>query len=1071
MAGAGTVTLLVTDLVGSVELRQRLGDDEAEDLRRAHFALLRRALAGHGGHEVKNTGDGLMVAFPSAVEAVGCAVAMQQAVERHNLGGRGHRIDVRVGLNAGDATHEDDDYFGLAVDLAHRLCDAAGRGQIIASDLVRGLVATRGGHSFRPLDALSLKGVADPVAVYEVAWERAAGPTFALPQTLTPMAATAFVGRVGELETLSARWKEVAAGARSLALISGEPGIGKTRLAAELARRVHDEGATVLFGRCEEDAALPYQPFVDALVPHLGPDPVEALRQRAGLARPRRGEAIDAPAPPPSLGGEDIERYRFYEAIGRLLDELGSAEPLLLVLDDLHWADRPTLALLRHLFRRPAEGAFLVIGTYRDTELGRTHPLSETLDALARDGLGVRVPLSGLREEDVGALVRSLTDHGGERGDARLARPIHAETEGNPFFVEQICRHLAETGGAGGIPQGVRDAIGRRLSRLPQSCNDLLAVAAVVGREFELDLLARVTGRSEEDLLAEIDQARRIRVVEEVPAALDRWAFTHALLRETLHDELSTSHRVRLHKRIGTAIEELHSDGLDAHLPALAYHFHEAAMGGDLDKAIDYAERAAQRAAGSFAPEETTRLYQLALDALDLSPSPDPGRRCTLLLALAQACRWFDVERADAAGSEALGLARVLDDAVLFATAVQQQFGFEPGTLDEVQIALVKEALDLLPPDDSGIRAVMLACLAAAEGIGLGMDRATLRDRGRQALEMAARVGTADQRAFVAYYTFTDRDSRATADELDALAASGAPEWQAPGICLSLGSDLAEGDRSRFDADLERLGALARDTHSPLLEYVRSTAATTIALLECRFAEAREAARLGLERQAFGPKYARAVFATWSIQEFGRLADQGRFAAIEPGARAAAAAYPLVPGWRASLALVLAESGRHDEALEELESFAADGFRAAAALLGADFTLCALARTCARLGATAHAEALYGRLDRFAGTSVVISYGPGPVFYAGAVAHYQGLLAAVLGNDGAAERHFADALSTHTGLRSPSWTAFTQFELGRLLQRRGGDAARGQELIASAGATADRLGLGGLRRDIDALAT
>ena len=591
-ARSGTVTLLFTDLVGSTEQRQKLGDEEADKLRRTHFRLLREAVGVRHGHEVKNLGDGLMVAFASAVDALACAVAMQQALYYHNQqdAEHQHQLQVRVGLHVGEPAHEEADYFGTTVDIASRLCNSGDGGQIVASTLVRGLVGTRGGHTFRDLGPLSLKGIAEPVSACEVLWEppvdqptaaqpavgERAGPP-PLPPSVGAGERAAFVGRQGERAQLRRYWERAQAGERQFVLLAGEPGIGKTRLAAEFAAAAHAEGATVLFGRSDEDSVLPYQPFAEALQHYLAAWPPEELRARLGataarLARlvPELAERLsDLPEVPPS--DSDGERHRLFEAVASLLVEAAHASPIVLVLDDLQWADKPTLLLLKHILRAPEQSPLLILGTYREEELGRRHPLSETLADLRRDRAFERITLKGLHEGDVGAMIGAWR---GLDAPSDFIQAIYQPTEGNPFFVEEVLRHLSETGviyerdgrlmsdrpvAELSIPEGVKEVIGRRLARLSEECNSVLTVASVIGRGFGLDALARASDLSDDRLLEALEEAVGACVVTEAPHAIGRYSFSHTLIYEALYDELTTTRRVRLH---GQTLQYADSDGV-----------------------------------------------------------------------------------------------------------------------------------------------------------------------------------------------------------------------------------------------------------------------------------------------------------------------------------------------------------------------------------------------------------------------------------------------------------------------------------------------------------------------------
>ena len=351
---AGTVTVVFTDLVDSTSLRQDLGDDRADEIRREHDQIVRRATSEHGGTEVKALGDGFMLSFHAAAEAVAAAIAVQQGVAQFARRSA-VPVSVRIGASAGDVVWEDGDCFGTPVVEASRLCDFAVGKQIVVSDVVRLLAGSRGDHHFSPIGPVDLKGLSSSVSASEVAWEAPADEGIALPGALRAGENRRFVGRVAARDQLTSAWKDVATGARRVALISGEPGVGKTRLAAEVARAAHTEGATVLYGRCDEELGVPYQPFFEALRPYVGacsPDELaEQVAPHGGdLARllPQIAERVPD-LPDPLRADPETERFRLFEAITSFLTRMGSAHAVVLVLDDLHWAAKPTLLLLRHL--------------------------------------------------------------------------------------------------------------------------------------------------------------------------------------------------------------------------------------------------------------------------------------------------------------------------------------------------------------------------------------------------------------------------------------------------------------------------------------------------------------------------------------------------------------------------------------------------------------------------------------------------------------------------------------------------------------------------------------------------
>jgi AAA ATPase-like protein/adenylate/guanylate cyclase family protein len=633
---AGTVTLLFTDLVGSTELLGQLGEDGAAALRRRHFSALREAVARAGGREVKSLGDGLMVAFDSASAAVRCAQSMQQEAASSEDG-----VGLRVGLHAGEPSEEENDFFGTPVVVARRLCDRADGGQILASDLVRGLVGPRAAGAFEAVGPVTLKGFADPVSAYAVAW--AGGvllepvvdrPSAPLPAWMEK-AETAFVGRDAPLVQLRAALVAAADGIR-VATVGGEPGIGKTRLAAQFARVAHEDGAVVLFGRCDEEALIPYQPFAEAVRTYLA-DVGAGVRIDQGLERlSGSGGGTTAAADPAA------ERFALFDAVGRFLRTISNHGPVVLILDDLHWADAPTLALLRHLVRVPGLRV-LVVATYRESELSRTHPLAAALAELRRERIVERVSLGGLTEPDIAAL---LADAAGHAPPDAFVRVIHEETEGNPFFIEEIIRHLIESETIVhrdgrwtsdrrvedmGIPEGVREAVGRRLARLSEPANRALADASVLGRAFGFDVLAAMTGGDDDELLDALDEALAAQlVVDATEAGSARYAFRHALVRETLYEELSLPRRQRAHLRAADAIERTRKRDLDVDAPAIALHLHQAGAAADPRRALDWTLRAAYAHGVALAWEEAAAQLEAALELME-DAGADPSERAAVL--------------------------------------------------------------------------------------------------------------------------------------------------------------------------------------------------------------------------------------------------------------------------------------------------------------------------------------------------------------------------------------------------------------------------------------------------------
>jgi class 3 adenylate cyclase len=638
------VTVLFTDLVGSTELLSRAGDDDAQRIFRAHHDLLAETAAAHGGEEVKWLGDGLMVVFDSVADALSAAIAMQQAARRPV---EGEQLAIRVGLNAGEALRDKADYFGTTVVVARRLCDRAQAGQILCSHVIAALLGGRPGFVFSELGKLDLKGVPAPVGALEVRYE--IDVAHGLPARLP------FVGREPELERLATALAETAVGRGGLVMVLGDPGMGKTRTTEELAERARREGMDVAWGHCYEgDWAPPYGPFVEMLEALAASTEPGELRVDLGdgggvLAQLVPGLRRVLPDLPEAVPLQpDEERFRLIDAMAQFLVTRSHRAPLVCCLDDLHWADHSSVAMLRHVARFAVGQRLLVLGTYRDAEVGPGHPLAQALGALRREVEYQRVKLTGLEAKSVGQLLDALAEHD---VTGAIAAAIAAETDGNPFFIKEVLRHLVEEGrffrGADGrwatdrpiadlgIPEGVREVIDRRLSRLSGDTNKLLSAAALFEGTFRLDVLAGVAGLDEDIALDALDEALAAQLL--VPAdGIDTYGFAHALVRHTLADALSPSRRGRLHLRVADALEAAAGDASTARAGEIAGQYHRATGLAGAERGVEPALAAAAHAEGTGAHDEAARFLRMALDLL---PEGD-SRRARLLSRLGMALAW-----------------------------------------------------------------------------------------------------------------------------------------------------------------------------------------------------------------------------------------------------------------------------------------------------------------------------------------------------------------------------------------------------------------------------------------------
>ena len=640
------VTFLLTDIEGSTAAWEADAAAMGEALAR-HDALVEQVVTFGGGRLIKTRGEGdaTFSVFDRPSAAATAAVALQEAVAQEDWG-LTVPLRIRIALHTGEAEFRDGDYFGRAVNRAARLRSIAAGGQTLCSGATAELVVDSLSDDVILADVGTrlLKNLSRPEHVFElqrrqgdsapVQGDEVQVPPPALPTVL--LGAGPFVGRTAELDRLRVAWQTVLGSGARAVLIAGEPGVGKTRLAGEWSRRANDDGAVVVYGRCDEDLGAPYQPFTEALrtlAAWLGADRMRAVRGVESLIAfiPALADLLpDVPAAP--RADPDTERYALFDAVVAALAAAASRAPVVLVLDDLHWAAKPTLLLLRHLLRFGDGMAVQIVGTYRSTDLDRTHPLAAMLADLHRDGRADRLSLGGLGEDDVSTY---LSETGYD--DDELARALTAVTAGNPFFLIEALRHVDESGGhwdPGTLPQGVREAVSRRLSRLASSTNQALTAAAVAGSDFSVDLVEQVADR---DLVDDFDEAAKAGLL--VEEAGGRYRFYHALVRQSLLAEIPSVRRMRLHQRIAAALERRSSSG-DELLAELAFHYFECAWAGNATKAVEYCRRAADQAMRRLAYEGAADLYDKALHALDELDDELADRedlRTELLVALSEA--------------------------------------------------------------------------------------------------------------------------------------------------------------------------------------------------------------------------------------------------------------------------------------------------------------------------------------------------------------------------------------------------------------------------------------------------
>ena len=1094
MADTRVLTVVVTDLVGSTDTIARLGAEAGESWRKGHLALLRAVLSAAGGREIQHTGDGLLLAFESASQAVACTKAMQERVARASRRRDALApLSVRIGLSAGEVKEDAEGVHGLVVVEAARLCASAKGGQILGTTLVQMLCAGHAEHQFASVGALELKGLPAPVAAVEVVCAAESTSAVPFPPRLGELGQSTFVGRAAERERLAAAWHDACQGQRRVTLLAGEPGIGKTRLAAELAREAHAAGSLVLYGRCDEDLGAPYQPWVQALSHYAMHASLEELRAQLKESGPEAARILPdlvrrlPEVTVPVLGDPESERFALFESMDGLLAAASRGSPLLLVLDDLHWADKPSLLLLRHLVRSDRSAALLVLATYRETELARTHPLAELLADLRREKRVERLLLRGLNESDLGALVAS---RGQEEPSLEFVRALYAETEGNPFFAEEVLRHLVESGALRpegdrwtsdrsvrelGIPESVREVVGRRLSRLSETANEALAVASVVGRDVDRATIEHAGGPTGEALLDALDESVRARLLQEVTGVPGRYSFSHALVRQTLYEELGTTRKARLHWRIAEALEQRFANALEEHLSELAYHFGEGALAGDPLCSVDWSVRAGAKAASLLAYEETIAHYRRALTTLDQSGAIDVERRFEALMGLGRAgVALTEGETYTRVLVEAAHLARSQGWAVRQARAVIE-FGTiiaaDERIVEEIR-RLIDEALAALPPDDSPERAMLLA-RRAVQSLSRVRARREVEADVDEALAMARRLGGPEELVLalqakgwwllgtpeMEQLEHLSKEHMLSVDALENLEARAAARRWRPVAAL------VRGQREAFEARLEEYRGFADRSRVAYARYFALCCDAVLAFVEGRFEDAKRLAASARDATSRNP-----IFALGYNQlVLAVRIEQGRDSEVIPGLERFVAN---APAWlathRAVLVNAYAAADREPEARAELGRLTADSFAATPRNWGFPLAVRHLAEACARLSDREAAQRLEPLAVPYTGLLLVPYHGI-VVEAAADRAHAQ--LAATLGRLDEADVLYASALALEEGFRAPVLSARTRYWWARALAERGkpGDVQRARVLVADSLAAARRMGMRTLEREAAAL--
>jgi DNA-binding SARP family transcriptional activator len=833
----------------------------------------------------------------------------------------------------------------------------------------------------------------------------------------------AFVGREACLAQLHARYRESVHGQTELVFLVGEAGVGKTRLANRFADDVRHEGAAVLYGRADAEALLPYQVFVEALtllLAHAGRDFLaEIAHERSRLIRilpdPDHAPVDQAEADPAT------ERYQVFDAVVSILKRAARHWPVVLILDDLHWADTPTLHLTRHLLRHAEGSRLLVVGTFRDAEVGRRHPLSAVLSDLRRERRFDRLALTGFDEPTTGTLV---ADRLGRTVTPAFVRRLRDHTEGNAFFIEETLRALSDTHWLDapvieaeaittlGVPEGVAEVILRRVRQLPPMAEELLRAASVVGPTFPLSAIEPLLDVGSDTLVAAIDDCLAARLLVEVDGQFDVFTFTHSLVREVLYGQLSDTRRVRLHLSLAHTLER----AADANPAELAHHFEQAKQLAGPEPARRHSIAAGHRAAEAFAYHEATAHFQRALK---LSDATDETGRCDVLLALGRVQRHAGDKAAPDTFRTAAESALGRGDAAQLARAalgLAERY-FEVTYLGARDRELLETALERIGPEPSPQRALLLSRLATMLGFPHETPRSTALadqavamahelgdERLLAAVLMAARVTLLDVRHVERRLELDGTLRTLTLDHRELLAER--HQWQMYDL-LHVGE--LDAARREHDALLQ----LSAQLGQPVLRSLAEGASGLWAELAGDFerSDRHAEASLGAALEA----HTGDAYSAWACQVFAVRRHQGRVGELTEHVERLVDKGGHRIGWRSALGLIHFETGNLEGARRCFAEEVRDGVHE---LPRGMFwlTRTALAsELCALLGDADVAAALYAELLPYRAYNVVIAY----CSVLGPVESYLGLLAGATGDATLATEHTRAALARARRMPAP----------------------------------------------------
>jgi class 3 adenylate cyclase len=1093
------LVVVCTDLVDSTGLSRRLGEEGADVLRQQLFATAHDVVQSTEGQVVKSMGDGIMAIYRSVIAAIDGAIELQRGADHLNRRRVGEDVGLRVGMSVGEAKLEDGDWYGVPVVEAVRLCDLALGGEILANEIILTLRGERGSHEFNRRGTRVLKGFDDPISVVEIAWSGWEPAGFTLPFELERRAKQRFVGREQPLTELRSAWSRACSGQPRLALISGEPGIGKTAIAARLAANVRDGDAVVLYGHCDEQIVASFQPFSEALRllvagTHVDVLAAHAARYQGALLSlvPELSRRLRNLEPPAAIDSEATE-LRLFESVVDLLGRAAEESPILLVIDDLQWANAATWRLLTYIARHTLAGAtpVLILALFRDTPSASGADARPFRADLQANPQTAHVELFGLNTEEMRLLAKDMIGPDRHQSVTDLADALRAETGGNPFLACEVLGHLIETGALReidgrfvsqitpeelGTIDSIRGVMTQRLHRLATATTRALAVASVIGDEFDFRVLSRVPSAASDhsELARALDEGVAARLLVELPQTVGRYRFAHVLIRLAIADELSSLRRAQLDGEIAEAIVATYEGRLEPHLRDIAFHYCRGTPFIDPTPAGRFGLLAARHANNQLVYGDAVEITDQALAALEAGGRDESETLVELLAERAYGLRQSgDWDAGAAAQLEGVAVARALGSSIALARVLaRSQLPVTPviDPIDPSLLATVEGALASAEEGDDWAIAALLAWLTmhrAANGLG-----AVSVPLAAQAVEHAQRTGDVELHATALHaLCLTVLGTPAVGELLDNARAlrdleGATPTARMHGHRFVALAYLIMGDRDGFARSYASMEALLTQTPSRYWRAMKDMWQPMQALMDGRFGDAETLIERVLGNVSTDPNQLLA----WFSQEMALRREQDRLVDFAPTVDATAAERPTIVGVQCLQVLCRLAEGDHDAANALMDGLTPDGFAALPRDWLFPVAAAFLSVACSELGRIEDASSLYEIVRSYAGTVIVCA---SATYVEGAADRFLGILAGTMGQFDLAVQHLEEASAIETRLGSAPLLAQSQYWMARMLRLRNepGDEARAAELLNESLTTAHQLKMRTLERLAASLTT